>query len=474
MTVYIEKLEEQLLSCFLKEGNSFEEVRDMIDSIGGVKMFWWKPYGMLYKAMCEISDNSDNNSYIEPRTVINHINLRNLNDVIISNGFNNAQETIYYLNGLDVDPKNVNMYFLQFAEAFANRELSGLSDWIKEAIAKGKTPSEIQAEIDLRNSRIQGIESLKNSTMVELKTVMEEFRKDFKDAKNGKTIYTPTYLQSVNDRIGGAAPNRLVMVAAYSNDGKSALLSDVAFDWAVMKNVKVGYITLEMSRKEIFNRFIQIVTGIDSIRIEQAKVTEKEEAQIIKSLDVIAPAETNIIIDDSSEINIAQLRQKIREMKAKGCKIVIIDQLSNISVPPQMMGKPEHIQYTWLTYRFKAFAKENDIAIWFAHQTNRGGDDKKEVSLSRVDQGGEKACDVVIIITHEKDQNGNIVKSWLNFPKNRQGKKGRSEIIFDGQHVLFKDSPESIPDQLKTNEQTENEKVSKFNDPKYIDSPLDE
>jgi replicative DNA helicase len=469
----------QIIKCVIEDGNAFEEVKDLVDMGGGYRIFWWRPFQNCWKAFEEISKND---LYIDSVSFINQLEKTGLLNAVITSNDEPENEDDKTLSGrdaikrimrVDANRDNIETYVSQLIEVNALRQIQVHTKAADESVLKGKPSAEVLANLDFELSKIVSISGAKNFNLTNVKDVAKQAMEDILIAYGGKSPYIETGISCIDEIFGGSAPGCLYMVAANSGEGKSVLLSDLAYNWSVINDQKTGFITLEMSNKEVVNRFIQIITGIDSIRIRKGSLKESELEQCRKALEIIQSG--NIIFDDSPELNVAQVRQKCRKMKAEGCTNVLIDQLQQVLPPQNLMGKQESVIYDFTAYRFKAFSREFDLGIWFAHQTNKDDKNYKDnVSLSKINYGGVRACDGVLIITHEGEQ------SFFNFVKNRHGKKDKCEVLFDRQHVFFKDIKPSLPPELEESEFEKNRKkknddlFNHLNDEKMLNKPVEE
>ena len=464
---YDSNLELSILSCVLNKGNSFYEIQDIVEP----KTFYWLPNRNMWEAIIQVADND---LYIDKVTVINQMEKNNsLSNYFTEVGGVNGRDAVEYIVSMNSNSDFIESYAVQLSEAKSIRDIMDLSDRAKELAMKGKSSAEILSILDVESGKISGNSGAILSSLKGLGSALEESVQTVMDALKGDSKYIETGLEAIDNYIGGGYPGRLYIVGAASNDGKSALMTDIAYNVSISdeylfdknkksipnrKPHKVGFITLEMSAKEVVHRFVQIKTGIDPIRLEQGKVTEAEIREFEKSIAFMDSKKENLIFEDTPEMNISQLRQKIRKMVAEGCDFFIVDQLQQIQPMQSMANLSRHVIYDFITYRLKAFSREFNVPIFLAHQLNRSADQSQnktsELSLANLNEGGERAADAILFIRHEK-KNQEILSSWFHWVKNRQGRKGRKQVDFIGQHILFKDTEDDSPDGFKENQEHE-------------------
>jgi replicative DNA helicase len=160
-----------------------------------------------------------------------------------------------------------------------------------------------------------------------------------------------------------------------------------------------------------------------------------------------------ILFDDSSSLSIPEMRTKVRKMKELGLDLIILDQLDLMNA--QMPGGKEFEKLNWLSYRLKEMAREFNVPILIAHQMNRGIEQQqgakniRDPQLSDLEQAGEKASDMVVMIRHRKE-GGIITKSYFYIVKNRNGGTGVVPVTFISSKARFENAAkEEMPEFMK-------------------------
>ncbi len=444
-----ENIELKTISCLFKDGSLFPIVEDILDK----KTFGWKPFGIIFQS---IKDVIDADLYPDIETVTTNLDQKNLLESITiqSNGLK-GREALEFIKAADVSVDALESYAFQVLQLRGNRQLLTLSNSIKQNVESGKTPIEVLSQIDLETGKIAAFVGAQSKNTRTAKDVAQSSVEQFEDASNGKSRYIKTHLNAWDDFTNGLYPQRLYMIAGRTNEGKSALAQDILKNISIDNNIKVKLFSLEMSAEEINNRLVQILTGVSPLKIENGKLNDSELESYKEAIKKIA--QSPIVYDDSSELNLALLRTKIRKAQADGAKVIIIDQLEQLNIGGTGDTQPEYIKMNYITYRLKAYAREMDIPIIILHQMNRSGENQKDLEkdydpiLAQISQGGEKACDAILMI---KNKNGDACFYWN---KNRQGRKGKRDVNWDGTHILFSDigststnKPEFVQEALPT------------------------
>lgn len=454
---YNEKLEISILHCLFKDGSLYPIIEDIIEK----KSFGWPSFGLIYQSIADIV-NSD--LYPDPMSVYVDLDRKGKLDEIriMSNGLSGKEALDFIENFQEADSNNIESYAYALQEIQATRQLIKYKEKLGDMIENSKRPYEILSWSDLETGKIATFMGVKSKNVKDANDVAKESFGQFEEAINGDSRYISTGIKAWDDFTGGIFPERLYIVAAYSNDGKSALVHNLLYNISIKQKIKGMIISLEMSATEVNNRLIQMQTGISPIRIEKGEIKQTEIELYKTALNNIKDAP--IIYDDSSEIILALLRTKIRKAVASGCKYIIIDQLEQILLNGINDTQAEHIKLNYISYRIKSFARELGVAIILVHQMNRSAENGQnrgknvEPQLSDLSQASERAADAVLMIRHKKE-NQKILESYFWWVKNRQGQKGRRRINFDGSHVLFSDIdglsewdvPDFVQDDFMTN-----------------------
>lgn len=436
MADFSENIELSVLSCLLKDGSLYPMVEDILDP----SSFGWKPFGIIYKS---IQDIINGDLYPDTLTVRTDLERKGLLQAIIipSNGIRGA-ETLKYIRDLDVNPDNIESYAFQVNELKGLRQLVELSDKMRRAVESGeKRPIEILYDMDMESGKIAAYVGYHSKNEKVAKEVALENLERFSSAVLGKNLYVKTGLRAWDDYVNGLYPERLYVVSARSNEGKSALIQNLIYRLSVEQGVKIKLFTLEMSAEDVQNRLVQIMTGISPLRIEKGELTE-DELELFKTASGKI-SDSPILYDDSAELSLALLRTKIRKAVADGCKAIFIDQLEQIQIGGSGDKQEEYIKINYIAYRIKAFAREMSVPIVLVHQLNRSsegsakGQGETDLQLHMLAQGGEKAADAVLMIKN-KD------KTKFYWTKNRQGPKGMREVNWEGKRILFSDMSVSV------------------------------
>jgi len=425
-------IEYSLISAIVKQGDIFSTVRDILTP----EDFSWSPFKKLWKTFQELDNNG---IFIDSVTLNAEFEKSNLGEKIVVEGGLRGREAIEYLKNYETEVDKFESYALQIKEISATRKLETLLNEAKDKLKEGKTPNEIIALLEVESSRIATISMGSSSSISTAEDAVEEAYRITMQAINGDIKYVPSGFSDFDKRFAGFFKGRVYLIVGISGEGKSALAASIANNVAIGAKFpkKVGIFPLEMSKREYVNRLISQISGIDTKRLDTG-IREDEYETYGNALKKIKSC--GMLFDDSPYTTIPTLRAKIRKMVDLGVELIIIDQLEQIEVPG---NQQEYIKLNYATYMIKAMAREFDVPILLIHQLKVRSENQKSKDsdpvMSDISQAGEKAVNMVIAIKHKKDDEGEIINSYIYILKNRDGRTGDViNLKFEGERVLFR------------------------------------
>lgn len=259
----------------------------------------------------------------------------------------------------------------------------------------------------------------------------------------------PTHLTEIDNLLnGGYGKGNLVIIAGRPGMGKTALMMQSALNQALDK-IPVAIFSFEMTKTDIILRLQNNVTQLNSFELKHLQsITHRESlAQAGKVI-----AKLPITMNDTSVMNIIELRAKIKEYVSKhNVEVVYIDYLGLISKIQGFKGEERH-HIGMITRTLKITAKELNIAIVLLSQLNRGSESRpdKRPQLSDLRESGDIEQDAdIVMFTFRPYYYYSVDKNdkWLNIngqdtknlmtvicAKNRQGETGDVDLFCDMQY----------------------------------------
>lgn len=246
----------------------------------------------------------------------------------------------------------------------------------------------------------------------------------------------------------GFQKSELIIVAGRPSHGKTALTLNITRN-AAMKGYKIAFFSLEMTKMEIITRLISMESLVDGQKLKSGRTTNEEWNRVAKSLERL---KVKMFIDDTSEMNVLELRAKARRLKHEhDIDMVVVDYLQLLK--GEGSYERRDLEVAHVSRSLKALSKELNIPVVAAAQLNRGIEQKKEKKpqLSDLRESGaiEQDADVVIFIHREylvsrpskDDPKYDEIKSGadITIGKQRNGPPGEFKLVFKEEYTRFED-----------------------------------
>ena len=148
--------------------------------------------------------------------------------------------------------------------------------------------------------------------------VLNALDKIEKASKNKGTVTgIPTGFIDLDYKTSGFQPSDLILIAARPSMGKTAFVLNVAQNMAFKEGKTVAIFSLEMSKEQLVNRLFSLESKVDSQALRTGNLTDEDWAKLIEGAAVVG--KSNLIIDDTPGISIAELRSKCRKSSSTIC-----------------------------------------------------------------------------------------------------------------------------------------------------------
>jgi len=250
-----------------------------------------------------------------------------------------------------------------------------------------------------------------------------------------------TGFRDLDNVIGGFLPGEFVVIGGRPAMGKTTFLVDLSLN--ISKTVPLLYITLELSDKQLTNRFIASLSEIPVYPTKQQTMTSAEWERI-NSIDREF-ADHQLFILDNRNNDISTLKMHCeKQIRENGVKVIVIDYL-------QLAGSYQHRKYrelevSYVCRELKNIAKEHNVCVIVSSQLNRSvenrcGAEGKRPQLADLRESGaiEQNADKVILLHRpeyygiREDCEGNTLDGIAEFivAKNRNGVTGEVRLHFD-------------------------------------------
>ena len=250
----------------------------------------------------------------------------------------------------------------------------------------------------------------------------------------------------------GLQPSDLIILAARPGMGKTSFALNIATNAAFKAKAVVMIFSLEMSKSSLGIRLLSTVAGVDSklIRNGQAYKDSAKAKLIGEAAQELK--DTRIIIDDTSAVQITEIKNKCRRVKTKEGKLdlIVIDylQLMDFGGSGKASARPENRQQeiATLTRMLKQLARDMACPVLVLSQLSRDIERRsnKEPVLADLRESGaiEQDADMVMFIYQDaesEDGEGPLrdTTRQLSIAKHRNGETGLITLKWQGEYTRF-------------------------------------
>jgi replicative DNA helicase len=269
----------------------------------------------------------------------------------------------------------------------------------------------------------------------------------------GQLRGVPTGFKDLDNLLGGLQASDLVVLAARPSVGKTSFALDIARQVAVKAKKPVAIFSLEMSKEQLVDRMICAEANVDLWKLRTGKLSDGPNdgdfPRIGHAIGVLS--EAPIYIDDSPNVNIMEIRTKLRRLQKEtgGLGLVILDYIQLMESQTKIENRVQEISA--ITRSLKGIARELNVPLLALSQLARAVEQTKPAipKLSHLRESGsiEQDADVVMFI-YRKAADRNYQLSEISpeerhlgeiyVAKHRNGPTGMARVFFDEQRACFR------------------------------------
>lgn len=311
------------------------------------------------------------------------------------------------------------------------RELVKLGESWKSRLNKpGETIEALIESAQRHLSEIAG--NVSKSTLFDAKESVHIAMNDINRILTGTALHLGTGIRPLDKMLGGMSEQELVIIAAQTSQGKTALAVQIAHHLASHQH-PVAFFSLEMSIPKIISRFNIFETDL-SMGEQHLAINSRKTMEGLEKI-----AQLPIYCSDLSRIKASQLSVQLKNLANNHpVQAVFIDYLGLIE-PEKMKQDNRNLEIAYITRELKLLAMELKIPIVLLAQLNRNPDQRTgkstEPRLSDLRDSGaiEQDADKVVFIhrPNAKESTTNPFDTGsLIVAKNRNGEIGRVPFDF--------------------------------------------
>jgi len=395
--------------------------------------FYNKQYGILFQAMVDLNEEG------KP---VDLVTLQNRLKEMAAPPEVSSLEFVRDLISAVPTSANVKYYATIVAEKATLRKLIRTNEEVINSCYLGKDSLELI--LDEAEKNIFKITQKRNTgEYVPIKQVVLNAMEQIERASKhrGDVTGIPTGFHDLDYKTAGFQPSDLILVAARPSMGKTAFVLNIAQHVAFKKNMAVAVFSLEMSKEQLVNRLFSLESKVDSHHIRTGNLSDQEWEMLIESAGVIG--RSNLIIDDTPGISIAELRSKCRKYKMDhDLKMIIIDYLQLMSGSGRSDSRQQEVSD--ISRALKALARELNVPVIALSQLSRAVEQRPEhrPMLSDLRESGaiEQDADVVMFIYRDDYYNKDTDRKGIAeiiIAKQRNGEIGTVELAWLPSYTQF-------------------------------------
>ncbi len=395
--------------------------------------FYSKQYGVLFDAMVELNE--------EGRPV----DLVTLQDKLKEKDVPPEVSSLEFIRDLITavpTSANIKYYANIVAEKATLRKLIKLNEEIANTCYLGKESLEVILE-ETEKKVFNLVQRRNTGEFVPIRQVVMNAMEKIETASKNKGAVTgiATGFIDLDYRTAGMQPSDLILVAARPSMGKTAFVLNIAQHVAFKLNETVAIFSLEMSKEQLVNRLFSLESHVDSQHIRTGQLSDAEWENLIESAGVIG--KSNLIIDDTPGISIADLRSKCRKFKLEhNLRMIIIDYLQLMSGSGRSDSRQQEISD--ISRSLKALARELSVPVIALSQLSRAVEQRPDhrPMLSDLRESGaiEQDADVVMFIYRDDYYNHDTERkdvAEIIIAKQRNGPIGTVELAWLPNYTKF-------------------------------------
>lgn len=396
--------------------------------------FYQHQYGVIFDAMVELFNEG---KPVDLVTLQDRLKEKDLPPEITS------MEFVRDLLNAVPTSANVRHYATIVSEKAVLRRLIKLSEEIENECYLNKEPVEVILE-ETEKRMFKLLQQRNSGDYVPIRQVVMNTLENIERASKTKGNVTglATGFTDLDYKTSGFQPSDFILVAARPSMGKTAFVLNIAQYMAFKKDKAVAIFSLEMSREQLMNRLFSMESKVDSQSLRTGNLKDEEWSKLIESAGIIG--ESNLIIDDTPGISIAEMRSKCRKYKLEhGLDIIIIDYLQLMTGSGRGSDSRQQ-EISDISRSLKALARELNVPVVALSQLSRAVEQRTDhrPMLSDLRESGaiEQDADVVMFIYRDDYYNHDSPDKGISeiiIAKQRNGPIGTVQLAWLPEYTKF-------------------------------------
>ena len=402
--------EESLLGAMLQNSQAISVALSKIKSTD----FYSERNRMMYESIMEMHNRG---IAVNAETLLRYLKENGLFEKTFQS------DEAYLMRIIDGSPfyQNAKYYAEIIAEKSLLRDLITATQDIQKSAYEAKD-SETKELADFAEKKIFEVTQRRlDNEFIHIRELLYEALTTIESRKKHKGTVTgvPSGFIALDKITHGFQPSDLIILAARPSVGKTSFALNIVEH--VITNIEtsgfgIGFFSLEMSRMQLVERLIASKARISLSRIRSGDLERQEWTKLGQTFNSLSQA--NLLIDDSSQLTIMEIRGIARQMKYKfaeisktsgkeiDLKLIVVDylQLIHSGVQTRRNGTREQ-EIADISRGLKALAKELNVPVISLAQLSRAVEqrqDKPRLSDLRESGSIEQDADIVMFLHRQK------------------------------------------------------------------------
>jgi len=395
--------------------------------------FYGKQYGILFDTMVELDNEK---KPVDMVTLQDRLREKDVSPEVCSLEFVRDLITVVPTSA------NIKHYANIVAQKATLRKLIRVNEEIANTCYLGKESLDVILE-ETEKKVFDLVQKRNTGEFVPINIVVMDALKLIEIASRTKGAVTgiATGFTDLDYKTAGFQPSDLILIAARPSMGKTALALNIAQHVALRDKKSVAIFSLEMSKQQLVNRLFSLESRVNSQVIRTGGLNDAEWLSLVESAGVIGAS--NLIIDDTPGISVAELRSKCRKYKMEHeLSMVVIDYLQLMSGSGKMDSRQQEISD--ISRALKSLARELNVPVIALSQLSRAVEQRPDhrPMLSDLRESGaiEQDADVVMFIYRDDYYNPDTDMKGIaeiHIAKQRNGPIGNVQLLWIPEYTRF-------------------------------------
>lgn len=395
--------------------------------------FYNKQYGILFETMRELNDKGL------------PVDLVTLQDKLKEKDVPPEVSSLEFVRDLITavpTSANIKYYANIVAEKSTLRKLIRLNEEIANTCYAGKEELEtILTDTEQCMFKLVQRRNTEDFTPIRQVVMNAMDRIEAASKMKGSVTGIPTGFLDLDYKTAGLQPSDLILIAARPAMGKTAFVLNIAQHVAFHQNKTVAIFSLEMSKEQLVNRMFSLESNVDAQHLRTGQLNDEEWEKLIESAGIIG--RSNLFIDDTPGITIAELRTKCRKLSLENnLSMIIIDYLQLMSGSGRSESRQQEISE--ISRSLKGLARELNVPVLALSQLSRAVEQRpdKRPMMSDLRESGaiEQDADIIMFIYRDDYYNHDTDRkdiAEIIIAKQRSGAIGTVELAWLPKYTKF-------------------------------------